>query len=88
MNSYIFVTIEGYTFQPNSESSTPDVENLQVLGFASGKNEQQAFDNLIAENSWLLDTSFRDVKCIQLKHLQYDQFERSFDLKTQQSLEI
>ncbi|MGH4138228.1 hypothetical protein [Clostridium sp.] len=32
MDNYIFLTDEGYTFMPNSESDMPDVENLQVIG--------------------------------------------------------
>lgn len=43
MRHFIFLTQEGYTFQPNSESATPDIENLQVLGTASGADEQNAF---------------------------------------------
>jgi hypothetical protein len=50
MNSYIFITTEGYTYQPGSESIEPDIENCQVIGFAHGVDEQNAFKNLIAEN--------------------------------------
>ena len=34
MKSYIFITTEGFTYQPGSESPEPDVENCQVIGFA------------------------------------------------------
>jgi len=47
MSSYIFITTEGYTFQPVSESLEPDVENCQVMGFAQGINKKQAFKNLV-----------------------------------------
>jgi hypothetical protein len=55
MKAFIFVTYEGYTYQHNSISVEPDVENLQVLGFVSGENEEQAFENLVTENDgfWL-----------------------------------
>ena len=58
MNSYIFITTEGFTFQPGSESAEPDVENCQVIGFAKGNSIDEAFENLIAENKYLLKTSF------------------------------
>ena len=67
MNSYIFYTKEGYTFQPGSDSDIPDVENLQVIGFASGKDEQAAFGNLVTGNDWLNSSSFDEIQCIQLK---------------------
>ena len=69
MNSYIFVTSEGHTFQPNSESSEPDIENCQVIGFASGNTEKQAFANLVCENSSLLETAFDELICFELKHI-------------------
>ena len=50
MKAFIFVTHEGYTFQPNSEAIEPDIENLQVLGCALGRNEEQAFENLKLDN--------------------------------------
>lgn len=68
MRYFIFLTQEGYTFQPNSESTTPDIENLQVLGTASGTDDQNAFDNLIKENEFLLDTDYKDVMAMELKN--------------------
>jgi len=68
MRHFIFLTQEGYTFQPNSESATPDIENLQVLGIASGTDEQNAFDNFIKENEYLLDTDYEDVAAMELKN--------------------
>ncbi len=67
INSYIFITTEGFTFQPNSESIESDIANCQVIGFAEGENEQQAFENLIRENNYLMDTAFDEVLCYQLK---------------------
>jgi hypothetical protein len=31
MDNYIFLTDEGYTFQPDSESDVPDIENLLAI---------------------------------------------------------
>ncbi|OGF28405.1 hypothetical protein A2531_06545 [Candidatus Falkowbacteria bacterium RIFOXYD2_FULL_34_120] len=67
MRHFIFLTQEGYTFQPNSESAIPDIENLQVLGTASGTDEQNAFDNFIKESEYLLDTDYKEVVAMELK---------------------
>ena len=71
MKSYIFITTEGCTFQPGSEAIEPDIENCQVVGFAQGENEKQAFENLIKENKYLLDTTFDELICLELKHADY-----------------
>lgn len=63
---YVFLTIEGYTFQPTSEENEPDIENLQVIGFASGLNQEEAFERLIEKNDYLLHTSFNQVFCYKL----------------------
>lgn len=63
---YIFLTVEGITFQPDSESFEPDIENLQVIGFAKGKDSKEAFQNLIKENEYLLETSFDEIFCYEL----------------------
>ena len=65
MYSYIFLTSEGTTFQPDSDSIEPDVENLQVLGFAEGDSPEAAFHALLREDEWLLDTTFSE--CFSLK---------------------
>jgi hypothetical protein len=62
----IFLTFEGYTYQPGSESAMPDVENVQMLGIASGQHASAAFGRLAAENLWLRDTSFDEVYCYEL----------------------
>lgn len=71
MKSFVFITVEGYTFQPNSESLEPDIENCQVIGFAQGKNDKEAFNNLIQENSYLLYTTFDKLICLELKEKDY-----------------
>jgi len=71
MKMYIFITEEGYTYQPNSVSPDSDIENCQVIGFAKGTNENEAFKNLIKKNEYLLDTSFDETICIELKHEDY-----------------
>lgn len=73
MKSYIFLTDEGHTFQPDSESDMPDVENLQVIGITKGKSQKEAFRNLIKDNEWVRETNFYEVFCYQLDN----DFERS-----------
>ncbi len=66
MNKYIFITDEGYTFQPNSSSLEPDCENAQVLGIVAGENENDAFKNLLEQNDYLIDSSFNEIYCYKL----------------------
>jgi hypothetical protein len=40
MKDFIFITFEGYTFQPNSNSDIPDIENMQVVGFSEFQREK------------------------------------------------
>ena len=63
MKSYIFITAEGYTHQPESTSIEPDIENCQVIGFAKGSNKKHAFENLLNENPALLETTFDEIIC-------------------------
>jgi len=61
MPHYIFLTLEGYTFLPGSESPEPDVKNLQVLGFAEGDGPEEAFEALLAENEWIGEGGYEEV---------------------------
>ena len=63
MRYFIFLTQEGLTKTPENK----DIENLQVIGTANGKNEKQAFDNLVKENNFLLDTGYNEVVGLELK---------------------
>ena len=66
MKSYMFLTSEGYTYQPNSESAEPDIENMQVIGISEGNNTQMAFENLIKNSEYLLETTFDEIFCYEL----------------------
>lgn len=61
MRSFIFITAEGYTYQPNSQAIEPDAENCQVIGFASGTCENTAFENLRENSPWLLKSKFNEL---------------------------
>lgn len=70
MNTYIFVTDEGFTYSNKSEKLEPDCENLQVLGLKNAKNAKnakEAFNELIEENDYLKNTNFNKTWCYQLK---------------------
>jgi hypothetical protein len=66
MKNYIFITNEGFTFQPNSQSDIPDIENMQVIGFATGKDSVEAFEQLKIDNLYLLDTTFDEIMSFEL----------------------
>ena len=68
MRHFTFVTTEGITFQPDSENIEPDVENAQVLGFEDGVNEGDAFQNLLKNNSWVVESNFNEVVIYELKN--------------------
>ena len=62
MRHFIFLTQEGLTKTPQNV----DIENLQVLGIASGSNEKEAFGNLIKENDYLKHTGYEEVLAMEL----------------------
>ena len=82
MNSYIFITTEGDTYQPDSESVEPDIENCQVVGFSEGEGSQNAFENLIRNDPFLSDTTFDELICLELKHPDYSKHMSYFNLSS------
>jgi len=64
--NFIFLTIEGFTFQPDSTNMEPDIENFQVIGFSEGMNDENAFEPLLQHNEYLLDTSFDEIFSLEL----------------------
>jgi hypothetical protein len=79
MDHYIFLTSEGYTFQPNSDSESPDIENLQVIGFAMGASADEAYKDLLITNSYLKETSFKEIFCYRLDK-DYEQTRKDYKL--------
>jgi hypothetical protein len=79
LNHYLFLTDEGYTFQPDSESELPNVENLQVIGFAKGINADEAYNDLLLENPYLRETGFEKIFCYQLDK-DYEQNRKDYNL--------
>jgi hypothetical protein len=66
MNTYIFLTDEGYTFQPEPGAEPIEIENLQLIGTAKGLDANTAYRNLLAENPQIEETSFQRIFCYQL----------------------
>ncbi len=77
MNKYIFLTTEGYTYQPNSESIEPDCDNAQLIGIAEGINQEDAFKNLLNKYDYLKESNFEEIYCYQLND-NYENTRKSF----------
>lgn len=59
MNHYLFYTTEGYTLAPDKQ----EIENCQLLGRADGKNKDEALQQLLVENHWIIDHNY-DIEAI------------------------
>ena len=66
MNTYVFLTDEEYTFQPETEAEPVAIENLQVIGFAKGADGISAYQNLLSEHPELKETKFERIFCYQM----------------------
>ena len=66
MNNYIFLTDEGYTFQPETEQEPVEIDTLEVIGFAKGTDANTAYRNLLDENPQLQKSTFQKIFCYQL----------------------
>ena len=75
---FIFLTDEGFTFQPESDLVDSEVDNLQVLGFSEGLNIDAAIENFIQENEFLNELNFDNVLVFELIN---DKVIQSFSLK-------
>lgn len=56
MKQYIFYTFEGIAQSPIGET----VENMQILGFSSGKNKNAAKVQLLKDNKWIVESGFSE----------------------------
>jgi len=68
MGKYIILTTEGLTYQPNSDSTEPDIENMQVIGFAQGNSIENALSKFLELNPYIASTNFDEIFTIQLKN--------------------
>jgi len=79
-HDYIFLTQEGYTFQPDSDSELPDTENLQVIGFSSGTTADEAYNDLLSAYPYLKETTFNEIYCYRLSK-EYEKTRKDYNLK-------
>ena len=54
MNTFLFYTSEGKTYSPTNVLC----ENYQILGFASGNSQKEAFDTFLINNLWVSEYGF------------------------------
>jgi hypothetical protein len=47
VKKYIFITPEGLTYKPNSDSPNPDFTNMQIIGFNRGASIQDTLGDLM-----------------------------------------
>ncbi|HSK66076.1 MAG TPA: hypothetical protein VK888_04045 [Anaerolineales bacterium] len=66
MNTYIFLTGNEYTFQPETEAEPVTIENLQMLGTAKGSDAMTAYRSLLADNPHLQEKRFEKIFCYQV----------------------
>ncbi len=66
MKRYIFISTEGFTHQPETTGSEPDIDNMQVIGFGQGDTAKDALRQLLELNEYLVNTSFDEIIAIQL----------------------
>ena len=59
--NYLFFTSEGFTFDPNNK----EIQNMQILGDATGKDILEAFKNFKINQPYLKNFSFKNVMAIQ-----------------------
>lgn len=58
MKNFVFYTYEGYTESPMGKP----VENMQLLGFETGKTYKQAKENLMSNCEWIEEIGFNFSK--------------------------
>lgn len=64
---FMFLTPDGATYSSCERRICPSVDNFQVLGWAEGFTEEEAFGEFINTNRWIFNTNFKHVICIEVK---------------------
>ena len=59
--NFLFFTSEGFTYDSNNKK----IENMQILGDATGKDVLEAFKNFKINQPYLKNFSFTNVMAIQ-----------------------
>ncbi|MHA1447685.1 MAG: hypothetical protein ACTSSN_13405 [Candidatus Heimdallarchaeaceae archaeon] len=77
MPRFLFYSQEGLTYTPYIDDSLKggkEIENLQIIGFAQGDTPQEAFDELLYSNGYLIGSTFDQVTAVELKEQEYKTF--------------
>lgn len=61
MKDFIFITDEGFTYDPNNKL----IKNMQLLGSAQGKDILEAFKNFKQAQSYLSEFAFKEVIAVE-----------------------
>ncbi len=61
MKNFLFFTREGFTFDSNNK----EIQNMQILGDATGNDVLEAFKNFKINQPYLKNFSFTNVMAIQ-----------------------
>lgn len=59
--NFLFFTSEGFTYDSNNK----EIQNMQILGDATGKDIFEAFKNFKINQPYLKNFSFKNVMAIQ-----------------------
>lgn len=70
MNTYMFLTGEEYTFEPETEGKRVEIESLQLIGLARGSDAIHAYRNLLADNPHLQEKQFEKIFCYQVDEME------------------
>jgi hypothetical protein len=61
MKNYLFLTKDGFTFDPNRSR----IENMQVLGTGVGNDVVEAFNSFKYHQSYLKQYAFQNVMAVE-----------------------
>ena len=67
LNKYVFITSEGLTCTPNCDSSIPDFQDMQIIGFGNQNSIQDAIQDLLELNDNLVENRLEKVFSLELK---------------------
>ncbi len=62
---FMFFTPEGRTYSSEDEIF-PDVDDLQILGYGEGSDVNEAFEDFLSKNKWVLNTNFNQVNVVEI----------------------
>ncbi|OGS23021.1 MAG: hypothetical protein A2252_12700 [Elusimicrobia bacterium RIFOXYA2_FULL_39_19] len=67
MKNFIFLAAQSLSFKQGKAHAVPQEQDLQVIGYADGRNLKEAFKKLISDNGYLLKNTFEKVFAREVK---------------------